>query len=185
MKETILETRYAKGLFDFALDQDLLEEVKNDMEALLKVCESNRDFILMLRSPVIKSDKKNKVIAQIFAGILHEVTLSYLRIITEKHREAYIAGIARQFIDLYREHKGIKVAYLVTATAVSEEMRENIRSLLEKYTNATIELIEEIDNRVIGGFILRFDGNQYDASLATKIHELKREFEKNVYVRGF
>jgi F-type H+-transporting ATPase subunit delta len=185
MKETVLATRYAKALFDFAIEQDLLESIREDMETFLKVCEVNRDFTMMLRSPIIKSDKKINIIREIFGKKLNEVTHSYLQIITRKNRAAYIAVIARQFIAFYKEHKGVKVAHLITAVKVDDEIKKRIVIYLEKQTNATIELIEELNEDMIGGFILRFDGKQYDASIAKKIQKLRREFEKNVYVKGF
>jgi F-type H+-transporting ATPase subunit delta len=185
MKETVLATRYARALFDFAKEQDFLEPVRDDMDTIIKVCEANRDFFLLLRSPIIKSDRKISIIQEIFGSVLREVTLSYLRIITQKHREAHIAGIARQYIVLYNEHKGVKVAHLISAAKVDDELRTKILSYLRKQTNAKIELVEEVDEKLIGGFILRFDGKQYDASIAKKILELRKDFEKNVYVRGF
>ncbi len=185
MKETVLTRRYARALFDFAREQDLLEPVRDDMDTIIKVCEANKDFLLLLRSPVIKSDRKIGIIQKVFGTVLREVTLSYLRIITRKHREAYIAGIARQYIGLYNEYKGVKVAHLISAAKVDDELRNKILSYLRKQTNAKIELVEEVDEKLIGGFILRFDGKQYDASIAKKILELRKDFEKNVYIRGF
>jgi F-type H+-transporting ATPase subunit delta len=185
MKETIIANRYAKALFEFALEQDILEKIRQDMDLLISVCKSNKDFRLLLKSPVVKFDKKVAIIIQIFGKKINNESLRYLQLIIRKRREAYIQSIAEHFIALYKDFKGIKIARLLTADNIDDGMRHRILQLLKKYTNAQIELIEEIDPLILGGFVLEVEGRQYDASLLTGIKKLKREFESNIYIKGF
>jgi len=185
MKETRIAQRYAKALFDFALEQGIMEEVNRDMKAVSEIIRSNRDFRLMLNSPVIRIDKKLAVIREIFEKHFHRASLTYLQIITQKGREKYIPDIAQKFNDYYKEFKGIKTVWLKTAKKVDPKVKEKILQLLREETNAQIELIEEVDEKLIGGFVLKFDDKQYDASLARQIQKLQRDFELNEYLKGF
>jgi F-type H+-transporting ATPase subunit delta len=111
--------------------------------------------------------------------------MTYLEIITKKSRENYIPDIASHFNELFLDYKNIKTAYLKTAIAVDESLRNRIISLLEKKTQATIKLIEEVDPGLIGGFIIQVDDQQYDASIQRRLKMLKSEFEDNIYIREF
>ena len=185
MKETRIAKRYAKALFDFSLEHKVPEKIIDDMKLIYSVCKLNKDFILLLRSPIIKSDKKQNIINEIFKKHIHKVTLTYLLIITRKGRERFIKDIAEQFIILYKKYKGIITAHLTTAEAIDLSIRNQIIGLLKKQTKADIELIEEIKKELIGGFVLLFDDNQYDASIMKQIKKLQKEFDINLYIKGF
>jgi F-type H+-transporting ATPase subunit delta len=185
MKETRIAKRYARALFDFAVEQSSLEEVSSDMGLVFKVCGTNRDFRLLLASPVIKADKKIAVIKAVFSDHFHKITLAYMEVIARKGREMYIRDIAERFTELFKEYKGIKTVYLTTATEIGDQTRNRILQLLKEATHATIEMVEKVDKDLIGGFVLRYDDKQYDASLARQIQQLQRDFDENVYIKGF
>ena len=52
-------------------------------------------------------------------------------------------------------------------------------------SDSTIELTEELDEKLIGGFVLSFDDKQLDASILRQIKNLKKEFDINLYIKGF
>ena len=185
MKNTRIAQAYGKALFDFAREVQIIEDVSRDMNLILRVIKSNRDFKLLLASPIIRVDKKIAVINGIFEKHIHATTLKYLRIIVRKRREKYIPDIAEKYDHFYKEYKGIKTARLITAGKIDEQTKESILEYLRGTTGAMIELTEEIDNELIGGFLLKFDDKQYDASILKQIKLLQRDFDENIYVRGF
>jgi len=185
MQDTRIDKRYAKALFDIAIEQNLLEEIYADMNSIRKVCLSNRDFVHMLFSPIIKSNKKLAIINEIFGKEFNVVTLEYFQIIIRKRREEFIAGIAEAFTELYKEHKGIKTAYLKTAVAIDDTLRNRIKEMLHAQTGCEIELVEMLKKDLIGGFVLTMDDKQYDASILKQIKELHKDFDVNLYVKGF
>jgi F-type H+-transporting ATPase subunit delta len=185
MKESIIAHRYARALFDFAVETDILEKIKSDMDSLVDVCKSNRDFVLLLKSPIVKFHKKIAIINQIFGKQFHQASLNYLQIIIRKRRELFLREIAEHFVDLYKDFKKIKKVRLITPVTIDDQMRKKILLVLSKYTLSQIELNEEVDVGLIGGFVLEVDGKQYDASIMTGIKKLQREFESNIYIKGF
>lgn len=180
MREVIISSRYAKSLFELSLEMKILEEVKTDMEMIQNVCISNRDFVSFLKSPVIRPDKKVSLFNTLFEGKVQELTLRFLNLIAQKGREAFIQGIAKQFIILYKEHKNIISAKLETAVKLDKDISDKVVDLLKKQTNANIDLVEEVREELIGGFVLRFDDKQYDASIQKQIQQLYKEFDVNL-----
>lgn len=185
MKDSRIAKRYSKALFEFGQEHKITERLNEDMLLVARICKSNRDFRLMLASPLIKADKKFTIIKRIFEEHLDKVTLTYFKIITTKRREIFIPAIAEEYIGLYKEYQGIKTAYLITAVPVDDKLRTQIITLLKEQTDAKIELHEIIDEELIGGFVLKYDDKQYDASILNQIHNLKMEFDTNIYIKEF
>ena len=168
MKEKKVAKRYAKALFDLAVEQNILEKIKADALLVHSVCESNHDFMLLLRSPIVKEVKKIKIMEAIFGKDIQKMTMSFLSIITHNRRDGFIPEIAAQFIEIYKEHKNIITAQLTTAVHLGPEISNKVNSLLKEQTKAVIEL----------------DEKQYDASVVKYLQDLRKEFDKNIFTKG-
>jgi F-type H+-transporting ATPase subunit delta len=185
MLDSIIAERYAKALYELALENKKLEQVKHDMELLLDLIQTSKDFKHLLISPVIKPVKKAGVLDAILEGKIDDVTKKFYHLIANKRREKYLESIAREFVSKYKEYHNIVTVEIRTVQTLTEDMRKKIISLIEKRRNVTVELIETLDPSLIGGFIVSTGNVRYDASLATSIKKLKKEFEENLYVREF
>jgi F-type H+-transporting ATPase subunit delta len=170
MKNTLIAKRYAKALFEFAIEQNALEEIKKDIELLLQVIVQNKDFRMLLKSPIV-------------TGKVSDISLRYFEIITSKRREAYMEGITEEFIILYKEYKNIVTTNFQTVVPMDASIKRQVIKLMEGQTGGTIDFIEEINKDLIGGFVLSYDNKKYDASIAKEISNLKKDFEINLYER--
>ena len=184
MPGSLIAKRYAKALFDLSLELNVIEDVKKDMELILSVCRSNRDFNQLLASPVIHAEKKQKVITAIFKGKVSDLSLRYLNIITRKRRESFIKQIAEEYIIAYKKFKNIITIHFESVAGISDDLRKKVVKLLEDRTKANIEMVEEINEELIGGFVLKYDDFKYDASINYMLRKLKKESaEVNLYKR--
>jgi F-type H+-transporting ATPase subunit delta len=185
MKDSRINGRYAKALFDLAIEQQNLDAIFLDMKFVKEICQSSREFEAMLSSPIIRTDKKQAVVNEMMGAHLNKISLSFLLLILKKRREANLRSIAIEFIEMYKEFKGIKTAHLATAMALDSETKSEFKTLLTQQSKKTIELSEEINPSIIGGFIVTIDDKQTDNSISTKIQRLRKEFNKNIYEKGF
>jgi F-type H+-transporting ATPase subunit delta len=185
MNNSKISIRYAKALFDLADELRVLEKTNEDMLAIISVCKSNHDFDVMLRSPVIHADKKRKIIDLIFGSSFTKLSLSFIKLITSKRRESYISDIAKHFTVLYKEHLGITTVNIQSAFPLDVNSRARLTGLLEKMTDQDIELIEEVKAELLGGFVITVKDVQYDISISNRIKKLKKEFDENLYIKGF
>ena len=126
MKETRVALRYAKSLISLALERQILEQIKDDMQTVKSVCDENREFRNMLKSPIVKSDKKTTILNEVFSKELSELSMTFINKITSKKRESILGTIAENFIKLYNEHKNIVTANVTTATKITEEIRAQV-----------------------------------------------------------
>jgi F-type H+-transporting ATPase subunit delta len=186
MSVTRIATRYAKSLLDLAIEQGKLEQVHADVNTLAAAAR-NRDLHLMLKSPIINPDKKNAVLKAIFEGKMDTLTLAYLNLLVNKGREGYATEIANEFIHQYKVLKKVTTVTVITAEPLSEAILAQIQAGILKSgaTTENIELVTKIQPDLIGGFVLEFDNKRYDASVASKLFDLKTQFTKNLYVKEF
>ena len=80
-----ISARYAKSLIDLAVEQNVLDQVVNDIQAFIGITK-NRDFYLLLKSPIINTTKKLQIFKSIFEGKVNNITYSFFDIIIRKGR---------------------------------------------------------------------------------------------------
>lgn len=171
----IVANRYAKSLMELAVESNQLDAVRTDMKTIEQVCAENREFELFLNSPVIKTDKKIAVLSTLFKGKISDMTLSFLNLITSKHRESYIHYIATAFDEQYKVNKNIFTAVVTSAKGLDNTTKLKVIELLKSQMKGEVELTEKIDANTIGGFILRVGDKQIDKTVARQLSNLKKE----------
>jgi F-type H+-transporting ATPase subunit delta len=183
MQGFILAQRYAKALFELSLEMKKLGEVRKDMTLLLDTASESKEFRQFLVSPVIQADKKASVLTSIFTGKVDELSLRFMELLAKNRRESSLKNIALEFIEQYKAHNNITTVTLKTAVTIGPELRDEILLRLAKRTGGTIDLVEQVDEKLVGGFIVTIGNDQYDASLLRVFNQLKKEFEENPYIR--
>ncbi|GLR18011.1 ATP synthase F1 subunit delta [Portibacter lacus] len=179
-------SRYAKSLLDLAKEQNNVEQVLGDIQSFKQAME-NRELLLLTKSPIVSLSKKQAIFDQIFKGNFDKLTMSFFDIILRKGREAYLPEIATAFIDQYNRLKGISKVHITTATPLTEQALEAIRTKLiaSDITDESIEFSTNVDPSIIGGLVIKIGDKLYDASVQRKLNELKKDFSENKYVKAF
>ncbi|MDQ3110455.1 MAG: ATP synthase F1 subunit delta [Bacteroidota bacterium] len=183
MIESRVSFRYAKSLLDLSLEKGQLEQVREDMQLVFDTIHANPDLSAMLRSPIIKTDKKLAVLKAIFGGKIGVIPTQFIDIITRKRREMELEGIAAAFLAQYKKHKQILTAVITTASGLDKSLREKVLQIVKGSTQSEVELTEKVNKDLIGGFVLRVGDQQVDASILRQIKNLDRSFSENPYVR--
>ncbi len=178
-----LASRYAKSLIDLAIEKGQLEKVFADMQWLQAVCKSNRDFVNLLRSPIIKADTKKKIVGIVTEGRVGELTAGFNALLITKGREGNLPEIINAFIAGYKKHKNIQTVKLTSAAPMNEEMKKAIVEQVKKTAGFRhIELEEKIDPHLIGGFVLQAGDKLVDASVAYNLKAIAKQFENNDFI---
>jgi F-type H+-transporting ATPase subunit delta len=184
MADARVASRYVKSLLGLAVERGLLEEVSNDMQMLDRVCTSNRDLVNMLRSPIIRHEKKKNVLHALFKGRVNSLTFDIIDILTRKNREPLLPAIAKEFHVAYNLYKGIGKATITTTVPMDAALRAEIEAVVKQLSSKKeIELIEKTDPALIGGFVLNVGDRQIDTSISSKLKHLKIKFSENQFIK--
>ncbi len=182
MVETKVASRYAKSILGLAIEQGILEAVKNDMTLIAGTIAGSRDLAALLDKPIVAIDKKVAILNDIFGKKVNKLTLEFITLITKKRRENNLEGIAREFIASYKVHKNIETVVITSAVGLDDTLRKQVMAIVNK-DKTEIELVEKIDKKIIGGFILRKGDKEFDASILKSLDKITREFKSNHYVQ--
>jgi F-type H+-transporting ATPase subunit delta len=183
MQNPRLAGRYAKSIIGLAIERGQLENVFADMQWLQSVCKGNKDFVAMLKSPIIKSDKKQKITEAVTNGRIGELTKAFNKLLVAKGRESILPEIATAFINQYKVYKNIYCVKLTTASPASEELKNQFINHLKATTEMkNIELETVVNENIIGGFVLQVGDKLVDASIAYDLKHVARQFENNDFI---
>lgn len=183
MPNARLAGRYAKSLLDLATEQGQLEAVYADMKYIHEVCHASSEFVNMLLSPIIKADQKNSIINEVLKNKVGTLTNSFTVLLVKKGRESELPEMAAAFIEQYNAINGIHQVTLTTAVAVSEDIKKSIEQKVKTAAKfKTVELTTKIDESLIGGFVLEFNNNLVDASIARDLKDIKKQFLNNEFM---
>jgi F-type H+-transporting ATPase subunit delta len=179
-----LAHRYAKSLVDLSIEKNQLEIVYEDMKYLQSVCKASKEFAILLQSPIITADKKTRILEVVGnAGKVGELTTAFNKLLIVKGRESDLPEIADAFVEQYNAIKGIHKVKLTTAIELSDDLKKSISDKAAKEGGlGNVELETKVDESLIGGFVLEFNNNLVDASIARDLRDIKKQFAKNVYV---
>jgi F-type H+-transporting ATPase subunit delta len=183
MQNPRLAARYAKSLLDLAIEKNVLDATLQDMQTLEQVCKQSREFVVMLRSPVIKPDMKSAALNAVIGDKLQPLSKAFTTLLVSKGRESTLPEIATAFIQQYKDLKKIRTIRLTTAMPVNDSVKEAIRSKVAgNMVDHTVEMETLVDPALIGGFTLEIGDKLVDASVRRDLNDIKKQFLDKSYV---
>ncbi|WP_431133150.1 ATP synthase F1 subunit delta [Psychroserpens mesophilus] len=178
MSGTRAAIRYAKAVLSLAIDQKSEKTVNDDMKLIAKTISEHTDLDLALKNAIAKQDTKKEILNQVFTD-LNPLTSKLFDVLVDNNRIDAVADVALKYNELYEAHIGKEKATVTTAVPMTEDLEIKVMAKIKELTSKSVELQNIVDENIIGGFILRVGDIQYNASIASKLNKLKREFTLN------
>lgn len=177
MRSTKVASRYAKSLLEIAIEQNKIDSILGDMNFILEANKETRDFANLISSPIVGPEKKIQIFELIFEQF-EEVSMSFVKLITNNRRESHLLAIAQSFSDQVKEFKGIVPITITSAIALDSSTREKIVAKVQESVKGQLEIEEKIDESLIGGFVVRMGDMQIDASVSSQFNNLKQRLAR-------
>lgn len=165
--------RYATALLDLSIEMKSLEKVNKDVLMIDGLLYDCRELVAFVASPIIQKRRKLEVFDALFDGKIEPLTLKFLRLLTKNKRENILEEITESFIKQYRKHKGIVDVDVKSAIKLEDNVRESIIARVKKDFEGDVQLHESVDEELIGGFVVRIEDQQIDASIKTQLADLR------------
>lgn len=179
MSESRAAIRYAKAILDLAVDNKATDAVEKDMRAVVATVSESKELRDMLASPVISSTSKKEALHKIFKGS-NAVSEGLITMLVDNKRVAMLNEVALKYIILNEQLKGKDVAFVTTAVPMNATLEKKILKQVTSITGKEVTIENKVDESIIGGFVLRVGDLQYDASIANKLNNIKREFTNSL-----
>ncbi|BFO68216.1 ATP synthase F1 subunit delta [Chryseobacterium sp. ES2] len=171
--------RYAQGLLDFTNESGQTATVFSEMKDVVKIMKESADLNKFFMTPYIDSKKKIEVANEIFKG-LSVSSQNLIRLVIKHGRENQLKNIAQEFINKVEDLSGVQRVTLTTATPLSKENLDQIlRSTNLVNADSNFDLKVNVKPEILGGYVLRVGDQQVDASVKTKLNQVKKDFQLN------
>jgi len=173
--------RYAKAILSLAQDKNVTEEVNRDMNLIAKTVASSEDLQSVLKSSSVNPNSKKEILREVFAGI-NGVTLGMFDVLTENKRLELLSLVSKNYNLLFNQLNNIQIAKVTTAVPLTPSLEAKIQAKVKELTGNEAQIQNLVDESILGGFILRVGDLQYNASLASQLRNLKRQFKNDAYI---
>jgi F-type H+-transporting ATPase subunit delta len=182
MSNLRIANRYAEALMKTAEETHVLKNVSDDLTVVQRIIKESREFQLFLKSPVVKKEKKQKVLEAAFGKSIQPLTLQFLSLLTEKGREDVLLSIIEAFFRLQDEILGIVHVHVRAATDLSEQQKTQLKQRFETYSKKKVRIDVSLDKQLIGGFIANVGDTMFDGSVKRQLELLRNRFAEEITV---
>ncbi len=173
--------RYAQALYNLAQERGELERVDIDFKRIRDLVDRHPEITHLALNSTIAQAEKEDFIEKIFSESMDPVfrpavlLLQFLKVLVKKRRFQQLADIQEEFHRSVERQQGIREVRAVSATALSAGTRERIKNVLKEKLKSEIRLVTETEPEMNGGLILRFEGSEIDASVRSRLAELRQK----------
>lgn len=175
----LVKATYGDALFELAVEENKTDVLFEEAQAVLKVFVDNGELVKFLNHPKIETTKKQEVIENVFKEFVSGDMIGFLTLVVSKGRYNDIPDILSYFIDKVKEYKHIGVAYVTSASGLSDKQKSEIEAKLLKTTGyKSFDMNYQVDGELIGGMVIRIGDRVVDSSIKTKLSELTKELLK-------
>ena len=170
-----LAIKYSRAMFLLAQEEGKLVEYGQELQSLADGLESAPELKAFLESPMIPRQAKQEAAEKIFAGELSPMVMNFLRLLLDKQRISIFREIVRQYENFANEAQGILVADVTTARDLSDSLGERLMAKLGEVTGKKIKLRKHLDEKLLGGAVVRMGDRLLDGSLRSRMKALEAQ----------
>lgn len=179
MKQPRVAARYAKSLMLMAKEKSAVDKVYADMQMIRNLLDESKELALLLKSPIIKDEKKAEILKSIFEGKVESVSSDFIQLVVAQNRADVLGEMTEAYISLFKSEKGIATVHVTTAETLKDAMKSKLIQKIKADNQLNqVEILEHIDPSIIGGMVLRMGDMQLDESIKSQINKIEREFLK-------
>jgi F-type H+-transporting ATPase subunit delta len=174
VKQTILAKRYAKAIFTVGQEQEKYEEYDEVLQGLAGLYSTHPEVVDALTNPLYPMDVKENVMKGIVSSMkVDSIMGNFLNLLVQKKRAEILPEIAVSYKAMVDDAKNISHGNVISAIELSDELKGNVQTILEKLTGKKVELTTSVDQTIIGGIIAQVGDLVLDGSIKTQLAGLK------------
>lgn len=173
MKISPVASRYAKALFQFAVEHDIADVVVTDLQTVTKQFEDHPQFHQIFTHPRLQTYEKMQIAKETMKPVIQsDYTWNFIALLIDKKRERELKAIYRIFSVLYDEHQQQLPLEITVAYEISDRLREELVEKVAQLTGKSPRPVVVVDEGILGGVILQFEDKIIDGSIKNRLQQL-------------
>ena len=179
MKNLIVARRYAKALLSIGKDDGEAETYREELDGFASLMSREKALEQAICNPLYAVSERKKVLEKVIDKVgVSKVMVSFFLLLFDKGRFGFLHAINDFYQILADELQGIARANLVSATELSSETVEKIRTTLSEKTGKDIILEVDQDPGLIGGIISRIGDLVLDGSIKSQLLNMRESLKR-------
>ncbi len=180
MNTGMIPSRYAKALYGYTEEKSVTERVYGEMQQLAASFAAEPALRHALDNPVLSAEQKSTLVYNAAGGDPSDELKRFVQLVLRHKRMQLLHRMALDYLSLYRQAHNISTGELQTAVAVDEATELRLKEWIVSRTHGTVELRTLVRPEILGGFIFEMNSTRLDASIATQLREIRKQFiERN------
>lgn len=174
-----LARRYARALFELAVEMSLLDRVDSELREVVDLVDRSKELRTVLNHPNISFTTKKDVLESIFADSFSEITRHFIYLLVDRKRQNILSLVQREFSRLADEARQIVEAKVTYAASLTSDQEQELKQMLEKCTGKNIRLLKQVNPDLIGGAKLQIGDRVMDGSIVYALKKMRAELRKS------
>ena len=172
--------RYATALADVVIEKGEASEVQAELREWEAMVSQAPELREVFANPTIPHDQKRAVLIELIRRTkVRPTTANFLQLLLKNQRLTELPEINARFEQILDERAGVVAAQVITARAISSDIRETIQSKLKGLTGKKVRVDFQTDADIIGGLVTRIGSTVYDGSIRTQLELLSIKLAHN------
>lgn len=177
-RQMIVAKRYAKALFEAAVDQKIVAEVETELKLITNLVAEDEDLRKFLEHPNIKTEDKINLLKNAFEAHVSPIVFNTIQLIISRGRESILASLLQYYVSIANEALGKANAIVYAPFELSQKEKEEVAQSFGKLTGKKIEVEHVVDESILGGLRVRIGDRLYDGSLSSKLANLEKSLKQ-------
>lgn len=169
-----LAQRYSNALLELADENLTKDSILDQISDIQTSINNSEDMRKVIYSPVISTDEKKNLLAQIFSGTISNTVLNFMKLLVDKNRFEIFDSIVNEYQNKINKEKGVLSLKITSAIVLNDHEKAMIKVKLQKVLNKELELEWNVNSDIIGGLIFEANDNIIDCSLQHKLMEIQK-----------
>lgn len=180
MRSLEIAKRYARGLYQQALEQKAQDRVFEELRTLEKLFSDNGELKTYLTSPAIsRSAKEQGLKAALSTGGFSQEMINFVALLAYKNRLNILVEIAQQYQVEIDAANNIVRGVVESALALNPSERQELEKEVRKVTKKEVLLSYKTDPQIIGGMVARVGGYTFDDTIRSHLNRMGEDLKRS------
>ena len=166
--------RYSRALYDLAEKAGEIDKIDDQLMAMQQLVDKHHEITNLVSNSTITLAEKEDFIGKIAPADTSSLLINFLKVLIKKKRFRELTAIQEAFHRRYEKMRRIEEVTVISAVPLSDENSAKLAETLKRKLKFDIQLIAKIHPQMIGGLILRFGGQEINASFRSRLDELEQ-----------
>ena len=167
-----IANKYASALHSYAQEKNKINELEEDLKIVVDFLKENDKIKAVLEHPLLDREEKKEIVADVFKGLENPEIVNLLKLLVDRKRFDIVEALFMEYVRLANYTRNVAIAEVTTAIEVRDELKNEIKKALEKYTGKEVRLVMKTDPSIIGGVITKIGDSVLDASITRRLAQM-------------